>query len=106
MKNFKILILSILIGLSLSKESKAQTLININRPNESLVLITAGLTLTTISILQNNADGFYNKTYSNFNNTYTVTYVKPNILTNAPNNLVFGVGVTFTFTGLLSSFRR
>lgn len=103
MKNFKIFVLG--LGLGLCGNAKAQTFIYSNKPKEGPIMIVAGITLTTTSIIQNNVDGYYSNTYSNFSNTYTVIYNKPNILTNYPNNFMFGLGVTITVTGLFSTVR-
>jgi hypothetical protein len=103
MKNFKVLVL--MLGLGLCGNAKAQTFRYSNKSKNGPIMVVAGVTLTTASIIQNNSDGQYVTTYSVFTNSYTTNYVKPNILSNTPTNIMLGVGVTLTITGLISSLR-
>ena len=66
-------------------------------------MLVGGVSLLTASVLENNAQGDWVYSYSQKTNSITKQYVKPNILTNTPVNIIFGVGVTLTVTGLFSS---
>jgi hypothetical protein len=66
-------------------------------------MLVGGVSLLTASILENNARGDWVYSYSQKTNSFTKQYVKPNILTNTPVNIIFVVGVTLTVTGLFSS---
>lgn len=103
MKNFKIFIFILLLGLGLCGNTKAQHMTISNSKNMSLVLTVSGGSLLTASILQNRSDGYWVSNYSSYKNSYTSTYVKPNIFLNTPNNIMFVTGVTLTATGLISS---
>ena len=103
MKNFKIVVFVLLLGLGLCDNAKAQHMTISNNKNMSLVLTVSGGSLLTASILQNRADGYWVSSYSSYKNSYTSTYVKPNIFLNTPNNIMFVTGITFTATGLISS---
>lgn len=103
MKNFKILVLGMVLGLGLCGNTKAQTFRYSNKPKKGPIILVCGVSLLTASILDNNSQGEWVYSYSPSKNSYTKNYVKPNILLNTPVNIVFGVGVTFTATGLISS---
>jgi hypothetical protein len=104
MKNFKIVVFVLLLGLGLCSNVKAQYMTTSKNKNVSVVLMVSGGSLITASILQNNASGIWVSNYSYYANSYTSTYVKPNIFTNTPNNIMFGVGVTLTITGFVNIF--
>jgi hypothetical protein len=101
MKNFKILVL--MLGLGLCGNAKAQTFRYSAKSKNGPIMIVAGVTLTTASIVQNYSDGVYVNTYPNYYGNPTLVYNPPNILTNPPVNVMFGVGVTLTITGLIST---
>jgi hypothetical protein len=103
MKNFKVLVL--MLGLGLCGNAKAQTFRYSNKSKNGPIMVVAGVTLTTASIIQNYSDGVYLKTYPNYYGNYVMSYNTPNIFTNTPNNIMLGVGVTLTITGLISSLR-
>ena len=103
MKNFKILVVILLLGLGLCGNTKAQHMTISNSKNVYLVLTVSGGSLLTASILPNRADGYWVSNYSSYKNSYTSTYVKPNIFLNTPNNIMFVTGITLTATGLISS---
>ena len=103
MKNFKIVVFVLLLGLGLCDDAKAQHMTISNSKNVSLVLTVSGGGLLTASILQNRADGYWVNNYSSYKNSYTSTYVKPNIFLKTPNNIMFVTGITLTATGLISS---
>lgn len=103
MKNFKVVVFILLLGLGLCDDAKAQHMTISKNKNVSLVLTVSGGGLLTASILQNNADGEWVSNYSIYNNKYTSTYVRPNIFTSTPNNIMFVTGITLTATGLISS---
>ena len=94
MKNFKILVVILLLGLGLCGNTKAQHMTISNSKNVYLVLTVSGGSLLTASILQNRADGYWVSNYSSYKNSYTSTYVKPNIFLNTPNNSMFVTGIT------------
>ena len=79
MKNFKIVVFVLLLGLGLCGNTKAQHMTISNSKNVYLVLTVSGGSLLTASILQNRADGEWVSSYSSYKNSYTSTYVKPNI---------------------------
>ena len=103
MKNFKILILGLVVSLGLCVKTKAQTFRYSNKPKNGPIILVGGVTLLTASILENNSQGDWVYTYSPKTNSFTKEYVRPNILANTPVNVIFGIGVTFTATGLISS---
>jgi hypothetical protein len=103
MKNFKIFVLGLFISLGLCGNTKAQTFRYSNKPKNGPIMLVGGVSLLTASILENNAQGDWVYSYSQKTNSFTKQYVKPNILTNTPVNIIFGVGVTLTVTGLFSS---
>jgi hypothetical protein len=103
MKNFKIFVLGLFISLSLCVKTKAQTFRYSNKPKNGPIMLVGGVSLLTASVLENNAQGDWVYSYSQKTNSFTKQYVKPNILTNTPVNIIFGVGVTLTVTGLFSS---
>jgi hypothetical protein len=103
MKNFKIFVLGLVVSLSLCVKTKAQTFRYSNKPKNGPIMLVGGVSLLTASVLENNAQGDWVYSYSQKTNSFTKQYVKPNILTNTPVNIIFGVGVTLTVTGLFSS---
>ena len=103
MKNFRILILGLVVSLGLCGNTKAQTFRYSNKPKNGPIMLVGGVTLLTASILENNSQGDWVYTYSYANSSFTKEYVRPNILTNYTVNIFFGVGVTLTATGLISS---
>jgi hypothetical protein len=103
MKNFKIFVLGLFISLGLCGNVKAQTFRYSNKPKNGPIMLVGGVSLLTASILENNTQGDWVYSYSQKTNSFTKQYVKPNILTNTPVNIIFGVGVTLTVTGLFSS---
>lgn len=103
MKNFKILILGLVLSLGLCVKTKAQTFRYSNKPKNGPIMLVGGVTLITTSVIDNNSQGYWKHTYSAKTNSYTKQYVKPNILANTPVNIIFGVGVTLTVTGFFSS---
>jgi hypothetical protein len=103
MKNFNIFVLGLVVSLSLCVKTKAQTFRYSNKPKNGPIMLVGGVSLLTASILENNAQGDWVYSYSQKTNSFTKQYVKPNILTNTPVNIIFGVGVTLTVTGLFSS---
>ena len=103
MKNFNIFVLGLFISLSLCGNTKAQTFRYSNKPKNGPIMLVGGVSLLTASVLENNAQGDWVYSYSQKTNFFTKQYVKPNILTNTPVNIIFGVGVTLTVTGLFSS---
>jgi hypothetical protein len=103
MKNFKIFVLGMVLGLGLCGNAKAQTFRYSNKPKNGPIILVGGVSLLTASILENNTQGNWVYSYSQITNSFTKQYVRPNILTNTPVNIVFGVGVTLTATGLISS---
>jgi len=103
MKNFKIFVLGLVVSLSLCVKTKAQTFRYSNKPKNGPIMLVGGVSLLTASILENNTQGDWVYSYSQKTNSFTKQYVKPNILTNTPVNIIFGVGVTLTVTGLFSS---
>jgi len=105
MKNFKIVIFVLLLGLGLCGNAEAQHMTFPKNKNVSVVLMVSGGSLLTSSILQNKADGEWVNNYSSFKNSYTSTYVKPNIFLNTPNNIMFVAGVTLTITGFVNIFK-
>ena len=104
MKNFNIFVLGLVLSLSLCVKTKAQTFRYSNKPKNGPIMLVGGVSLLTASVLENNAQGDWVYSYSQRTNSFTKQYVRPNILTNTPVNIVFGVGVTLTATGLISSF--
>lgn len=105
MKNFKVVVFILLLGLGFCGNTNAQHMTISKNKNVSLVLMVSGGGLLTASILQNNADGEWVSNYSIYNNKYTSTYVRPNIFTNTPNNIMFVTGVTLTITGFVKIFK-
>lgn len=105
MKNFKVVVFILLLGLGFCGDTNAQHMTISKNKNVSLVLMVSGGGLLTASILQNNADGEWVSNYSIYNNKYTSTYVRPNIFTNTPNNIMFVTGVTLTITGFVNIFK-
>jgi hypothetical protein len=103
MKNFKIFVLGMVLGLGLCGTTKAQTFRYSNKPKKGPVILVGGVSLLTASILENNAQGEWVYSYSQRTNSFKKNYVRPNILLNTPVNIVFGVGITLTATGLISS---
>ena len=103
MKNFRILILGLVVSLGLCVKTKAQTFRYSNKPKNGPIMLVGGVTLITASVLENNAQGDWKYTYSAKTNSFTKEYVRPNIFKNTPVNIIFGVGVTLTVTGLFSS---
>jgi hypothetical protein len=103
MKNFNIFVLGLVVSLSLCVKTKAQTFRYSNKPKNGPIMLVGGVSLLTASVLENNAQGDWVYSYSQKTNSFTKQYVKPNILTNTPVNIIFGVGVTLTVTGLFSS---
>jgi hypothetical protein len=89
--------------LGLCGNTKAQTFRYSNKPKNGPIMLVGGVSLLTASVLENNAQGDWVYSYSQKTNSFTKQYVKPNILTNTPVNIIFGVGVTLTVTGLFSS---
>lgn len=105
MKNFKVVVFILLLGLGFCGNTNAQHMTISKNKNVSLVLMVSGGGLLIASILQNNADGEWVSNYSIYNNKYTSTYVRPNIFTNTPNNIMFVTGVTLTITGFVNIFK-
>jgi len=103
MKNFNNFVLGLVVSLSLCVKTKAQTFRYSNKPKNGPIMLVGGVSLLTASVLENNAQGDWVYSYSQKTNSFTKQYVKPNILTNTPVNIIFGVGVTLTVTGLFSS---
>ena len=89
--------------MGLCGNTKAQTFRYSNKPKNGPIMLVGGVSLLTASVLENNAQGDWVYSYSQKTNSFTKQYVKPNILTNTPVNIIFGVGVTLTVTGLFSS---
>jgi hypothetical protein len=106
MKNFKIVIFVLLLGFGLCGNTEAQHMTVSKNKNVSLVLTVSGGSLLTAAILQNRADGEWVSSYSSFKNSYTSTYVKPNIFLNTPNNIMFVAGVTLTIAGFVNIFKQ
>ena len=104
MRNFKIVVFVLLLVLGLCGNTKAQYMTTSKNKNVSVVLMVSGGSLITTSILQNNVGGVWVGNYSYYTKSYTSNYVKPNIFTNTPNNIMFVAGVTLTITGFVNIF--
>lgn len=105
MKNFKIFVLGLVLGLGLCGNTNAQTFRYSNKPKNGPIMLVAGSVLITASILENNAQGDWVYTYSPSSGTYTKVYKRPNILKNTPANIMLGVGITLSVSGLVGSLR-
>jgi hypothetical protein len=105
MKNFKILLLGMVLGLGLCGNTKAQIFRYSNKYQKGAIILVAGVTFITTSVIQNNAQGYYTNIYSPYYNTFNNVYVTPNILNNTPNNIMLGVGITLSVTGIVYCLR-
>jgi hypothetical protein len=104
MKNFKNFILVLMLSLSFGL-SKAQTFRYSNKPKNGPIMIVGGVVLLTASILENETQGYIKTTYNTRTGQFEKTVVRPNILTNFPVNVMFGVGITLTIGGTYSWIR-
>jgi|LakMenE01Jun11ns_1017448.scaffolds.fasta_scaffold9950603_7 hypothetical protein len=94
MKNFKLFLISLIIGLSICQIGKSQAILYQKKLKSSTFMISAGTMMLGASMFD-----------YNFYGPYPTIYYRPNFFRTYPRNLFFGVGVGLAVSGGVITYR-